>query len=290
MTKSIEAPTYTQIPNVIFDYWMPILSGPQFAVLLHICRKTFGWHQKEDAISLTQFEKATDLTRKTVIAALDALIEHGLVEKNKATSTNTYKIIITSGANTLPDSVTDTLPGSGANTLEVVEQIHTQKKHKETKKENMFVADEPSASKIIFLDGKTKKKTIIDDTTFYQHVVQKRVDWTPEEIDYSRNVLNDYQGVVYDWFSFIEGTVSKYRKAKVIKKASGETNTKGSKHQHKNRSFGSCKKNLPKKQKNINNSCSEKGSSERPFPNLVCLGDLIKQRKFSSGSRAPVTS
>jgi phage replication O-like protein O len=72
---------YTSIPNVIFDYWMEVLTPAEFKVLLCICRKTFGWHKYEDKISLKQIEKLTNLSRKGIIKCISKLVEFQLVIK-----------------------------------------------------------------------------------------------------------------------------------------------------------------------------------------------------------------
>lgn len=79
----ITEPNYTQIPNVIFDYWMAQLTPAEFKVLLCICRKTFGWQKKRDRISLRQIEKMTGLTKPSIIKNVEKLIELNLVTKIK---------------------------------------------------------------------------------------------------------------------------------------------------------------------------------------------------------------
>ena len=54
MKQKIEAPNYTQIPNIYFDEIMQILNQTENIVFLVIMRKTFGWHKKRDAISYSQ--------------------------------------------------------------------------------------------------------------------------------------------------------------------------------------------------------------------------------------------
>ena len=72
---------YTQIPNVIFDYWMEVLTPAEFKVLCCIARKIFGWHKSQDKISLKQIQKMTCLSRQGVIKAISKLIEYQLVMK-----------------------------------------------------------------------------------------------------------------------------------------------------------------------------------------------------------------
>ena len=47
-----------------------------------ICRKIFGWQKQEDDISLRQLEKATGLTRPTVIEGVDGLVNFGIITSN----------------------------------------------------------------------------------------------------------------------------------------------------------------------------------------------------------------
>jgi hypothetical protein len=48
-------PNSTQIPNVLLDLIMPFLRPSERAVLLYICRRTYGFRRDVDAISLDQF-------------------------------------------------------------------------------------------------------------------------------------------------------------------------------------------------------------------------------------------
>lgn len=74
-------PNFTQIPNVIFDHWMAILKPSEFTVLMCLCRKIYGWHKTSDFISKSQIMRLTGLTKNTVLNAIKALIDHGLVEQ-----------------------------------------------------------------------------------------------------------------------------------------------------------------------------------------------------------------
>lgn len=80
----IQAPNFTQIPNVVFDYWMPRLKPTEGYVLLILCRKIFGWHKTSDSISANQLVKTTGLSKPTVIAALKELETLGLITKTQS--------------------------------------------------------------------------------------------------------------------------------------------------------------------------------------------------------------
>ena len=77
----------TQVPNIIFDRYLPSLSEPELKLLLVICRPTFGWHNKytgkrktRDRISHSQFMAKTKLSRRTVSKALKSLLVNGLIK------------------------------------------------------------------------------------------------------------------------------------------------------------------------------------------------------------------
>lgn len=77
----LKAPNHTQIPNEIFDEWLPKLGLAELKVLMVIMRKTFGWHKIRDRISLGQLEKLTGLERRHILKATKTLSEKGLISK-----------------------------------------------------------------------------------------------------------------------------------------------------------------------------------------------------------------
>lgn len=50
------------------------MSGNEWMIWWVVLRKTWGWKKKEDRISLTQFQKLTELSRPAVVLALDRLV------------------------------------------------------------------------------------------------------------------------------------------------------------------------------------------------------------------------
>jgi hypothetical protein len=49
------SPSYTQVPDELFDVLLPHLGEKELKVLLYIIRRTFGFKKDEDAISFSQF-------------------------------------------------------------------------------------------------------------------------------------------------------------------------------------------------------------------------------------------
>jgi phage replication O-like protein O len=73
---------YTPIANEILENIVNTsLLGAEFQVLFFIIRKTYGYHKKQDRISLTQFEKGTGLSRPTVVKTLKNLMARNMVVK-----------------------------------------------------------------------------------------------------------------------------------------------------------------------------------------------------------------
>ena len=50
------------------------LTGAEFQILLHVMRQTWGYKKKEDWISLSQFQKATDRDRSHIVSCINRLV------------------------------------------------------------------------------------------------------------------------------------------------------------------------------------------------------------------------
>jgi hypothetical protein len=82
MSRSLELiPNSFQVPNFLVDKLLPHLSGPQAKILMVLCRKTFGWHKREDVISFGQFRDDAGVSRSSAIEALRVFMDAGLVLK-----------------------------------------------------------------------------------------------------------------------------------------------------------------------------------------------------------------
>jgi Bacteriophage replication protein O len=75
----IPAPNYSQIPNVLFDVWMPILGQSEFSVLMYIARLTFGFHQPEAQRGMRRIAEKTGMNKDTVSKSVESLIGRGLL-------------------------------------------------------------------------------------------------------------------------------------------------------------------------------------------------------------------
>ncbi|HUU39672.1 MAG TPA: replication protein, partial [Desulfatiglandales bacterium] len=74
---------YTRIANELLEAMARInLSGYQSRVLMAIWRQTYGWHKKEDYISVSQIARMTGIDKRNVSRTLKELIEKNMIRKN----------------------------------------------------------------------------------------------------------------------------------------------------------------------------------------------------------------
>lgn len=76
-----QKPNYTQIANVLLDDWLPTISDAELRVLLVALRKIEGYHKTCDAISITQFQECSGLSRPAAIKGIQAAIARGVLRE-----------------------------------------------------------------------------------------------------------------------------------------------------------------------------------------------------------------
>lgn len=71
----------TQVPNILFDRYLPLLTESELKILLIIIRQTYGWVDKrtkrrktKDRISHNQFIQKTGLSRRVISKTLKSLL------------------------------------------------------------------------------------------------------------------------------------------------------------------------------------------------------------------------
>ena len=151
--KKIEAPNYTQIPNIYFDEIMQILNQTENIVFLVIMRKTFGWHKKRDAISYSQIMSLSGIkSRSTISAALKGLQEKGLIETLKTGQLISYTVSINGLVQNIDQSKNCT--GTSPNSVLVEPKtspnsVHTKESNINKVKKNIgikkLIADKPES-------------------------------------------------------------------------------------------------------------------------------------------------
>ena len=92
------SPTYTPVPDELFDRLMPHLSEAELKVLLYVVRRTFGFKKDADAISLKQMAEGittrdgrvldggTGLSRPSVTKGVRGLIAKGILTADRHAS------------------------------------------------------------------------------------------------------------------------------------------------------------------------------------------------------------
>lgn len=143
---NIQAPNYSQIPNIVIDA-MTEYTEPELRVLLVVCRQTFGWHRERATLSISFFQQATGLSKTAIVNATKSLTERNIVEKTAGEGTaptNVFKLVVQG------EGVPTTLTG-GANDVDRGSPLRLQggANDVDTKKERIKET------------GKEKKKVII---------------------------------------------------------------------------------------------------------------------------------
>ena len=73
---------FTAIAHELLErFSMPGMNGSELRVVLFITRKTYGYQKKSDRISLTQFQKATDMNRSQAVSTIKSLLEKKIILK-----------------------------------------------------------------------------------------------------------------------------------------------------------------------------------------------------------------
>lgn len=87
----LSRPTTTQVPNELFDYWLPVLGDAELRALLYIVRRTLGFRRRDDQIGPHQFvdgisgrdgtvfDEGCGLSQKHLYRALKELSAHCLI-------------------------------------------------------------------------------------------------------------------------------------------------------------------------------------------------------------------
>ncbi len=112
------------------------IPGEAMQVLLVVLRKTYGFNKKEDAISLSQFNRATHLVKPSIIRALNVLSSMNIISKNANGSIRKYRFNKDySSWKRLAKKLilAKTLTGISENAKRSVSENATHKRNKDTK-------------------------------------------------------------------------------------------------------------------------------------------------------------
>ncbi|HMR01740.1 MAG TPA: replication protein [Candidatus Competibacter phosphatis] len=94
---SYPAPNYTQIPNILLEDHIKAMTEAEMRVALAIARKTFGWHKRQDKLSLSQLMDLTGMSRQGVINGIEAGIKRGIIRRERDGQGYLYELVVTPG-------------------------------------------------------------------------------------------------------------------------------------------------------------------------------------------------
>lgn len=127
-STGVDAPNYTQAPNIIFDEWMADMECTEFKVVMAIVRFTFGWHKERDRISLSQLEAMTGLSRQGVSDGIKAALKRGAIDRQPCGQGFTYALLVNSVDQSSGDTSTQLTSTSQLSRPALVNSVDTQKK------------------------------------------------------------------------------------------------------------------------------------------------------------------
>lgn len=150
MTKTaLPTSNYTMLPNVLFDELLPLMGNAEMRVVLAMCRKIFGFHKTApEPISVTLLQTLTGMSRQGVMNGLNAAVERGVVvvAEHGPRASHLYTLNLVDYAQLVNEVDQSTaLTSSGPQTRpDLVNEVDTQKKGKETSKEQEIPSDPPT--------------------------------------------------------------------------------------------------------------------------------------------------
>jgi len=77
---------FVPVPNVYIEMYLPVLSGSELKILLAVLYRTIGQRKQSDEISIEQLQEMTGLSKSSVRAGLQMLINRGLIVQTKSAS------------------------------------------------------------------------------------------------------------------------------------------------------------------------------------------------------------
>ena len=207
-------PNFTQIPNLVLDFYMSELSGSELKVLLYICRRTYGFQKQSDKVSISQImngiknhdgeqlDLGTGLSNRAVITAVKKLIENELIVAEKGQNKTTkYNMNIGCEKSSLVKKVHST---SEKSSPQLVKKVHTQKKEKESiqKKEveetspipldgvKVLNFSDEDMRLAVLLDGKNRENNFISTDTNFEdwantfRLMRERNNFSSKQIEF----------------------------------------------------------------------------------------------------------
>lgn len=118
----IKSPNYTQVPNDLFDEFMPDLKEAELRIALAVCRLTFGYHRDVVRASITTLEKITGLSRQGVLNGAEGLEGRGLLLRTKDEGVTEWELIV-SDDGSQPGGLVNVVDQQTGQLVNVVDQV-----------------------------------------------------------------------------------------------------------------------------------------------------------------------
>lgn len=141
---------FTKVPNSIFD--IQGLNVYEFRILMHIIRKTIGFNKEADGISISQFIKATGISKPTVVKTIKSLEKMKFIKVQNQThigggkSFNKYLPLVKE----IDYLVKEINKGSKGDLLGVVNEVNIQKENRTKENKQKKREGETPFSNIFF--------------------------------------------------------------------------------------------------------------------------------------------
>lgn len=220
--NGFQSPNHTQTPNDLFDVHMALMGESELKVTLAIIRKTLGYHKTKDAISLTQLQKLTGLSRQGASDGTTAAIARGLVEVVGTGKRGVliYGLVIGADQSNLFTSQADdqstTLDSTGLQSRHTKENRQKKKEKKENARKPKWIDEDC----LIDVWASVRKLDAIGMGADYhteqdRRTIKKLLGWTkPITADEIREAMRRSKHPAYP-ISFLEKDVLAMRSEKV---------------------------------------------------------------------------
>lgn len=92
--SGFQSPNYTQVPNDLFDQYLPEMGYAELKVVVFVCRHTFGFHRDRKRMSIRALARGTGLTSRNAIEGAAKAIARGLLFKIQDGGVSVWGVIV----------------------------------------------------------------------------------------------------------------------------------------------------------------------------------------------------
>ena len=92
--SGFESPNYTQIPNDLFEKYMPDMGMAELKVVMALARETFGYNRTQKRMSIRKLAKATGLTARNAYNGAIEAVKRGLIGMEQDGGVTIWSVIV----------------------------------------------------------------------------------------------------------------------------------------------------------------------------------------------------